>query len=75
MITLYVDSDHATPAVMNRLRELADSYAANDPDFSGAIIEIEKGDFSYIDSNDEMDSYDVQRFFNDAQAVIQGSEA
>lgn len=75
MITLYVDSDHATPAVMQRLRELADSCAATEPRFCGLTIEIEKGDSSYIDNQSGVDGYDVQPFFNDAQAIILGFQS
>ena len=75
MITLHVDSDHATPEVMKRLHALAESYAANDPVFSGAVIEIEKGDYSDIEDDSGMGCYDLQRFFNDAMAIIQEAQA
>lgn len=71
MITLYVDSEIATPAVMQRLREYVDSY--EDPRFNGAVIEIELDDFTSMDGGD-MDAYDLQRFFNGALAITQGAE-
>lgn len=54
-----------------RVRQVADDYALRDPQFNGARIRIERGDFTSIDG-DSVPQADIGRLFGSVQRAIDG---